>query len=116
MGQPTLLTETQSPPQTPKVIDRPYGNPSGNPGKTEGYSSTFIHIMLFLSRPHLQQVWSCSNGHLLLEATCTVSPAHQHKGIISVRLQLRNQLPFQVAEHLNALLVVQDLKARHGHV
>lgn len=59
---------------------------------------------------HLQQVWSCSDGHLLLEPAGTVSTTHQHKGIFCIWLQPRDQFPLQVPLNLNAVLVVQDLE------
>lgn len=59
----------------------------------------------------LQQVWSRSDGHLLLEPTGAVSTTHEHKGIFCIRLQPSDQLPLQVAWNLHALLVVEDLEA-----
>lgn len=89
---------------------RPYGGISRDLGKTDGHSATLFHIVRVSSWFHLQQVWSSSDGHLLLEATGAVSPAHQHKGILRIWLQLCDQLPLQVALNLHTLLVVEDLK------
>lgn len=59
----------------------------------------------------LEQVRSCSDGHLLLEPTGAASTAHEHEGIFCVWLQPCDQLPLQTAWDLQALLAVEDLKA-----
>ena len=91
---------------------RPDRGSSRGPGQTDGHSPTLFHILLIQSRFHPQEVGSCVDGHLLLEAAGTVPPTHQHKGVISIWLKLSDQLPLQVPLDLHTLLVVQYLKAR----
>lgn len=57
----------------------------------------------------LDQVRGSADGHLLLQTPRNVAPACQHKRVVCVWLELRDQLPLQVSLHFHALLVVQDL-------
>lgn len=57
----------------------------------------------------VDQVRSGADGNLLLQTSSNVAPACQHKRIVCVWLQLRDELPLQVSLHFHALLVVQDL-------
>lgn len=45
-----------------------------------------------------------------MQATSAVPPAHQHEGVISVRLQSCDQLPLEVALDFHTLLVIEDLQ------
>lgn len=62
----------------------------------------------------LEQVGRRADGHLLLQAPGAAAAAHQHEGVLRVRLQTRDQLPPLVARHLHAVLVVQDLVGRQS--
>lgn len=88
----------------------PYRRSIGDSGQADCHLATLLHIVMVHSWFYLQQVWSCSDGHLLLEPAGTVSTTHQHKGIFCIWLQLSDQFSLQVPWNLNTLLVVQDLE------
>lgn len=89
----------------------PDGRPLGDRGQADRHSATLLPIMAVQRRSGLQQVRSCSDGHLLLEPSGAVSTTHEHKGIFRIRLQPGDELPLQAAWNLHALLVVEDLEA-----
>lgn len=90
---------------------RPDGRPIGDCGQADCHPSVLVPIVMEHGWLDRQQVRSCSDGHLLLEPTGAASTAHEHEGVFRVRLQPRDQLPLQAARDLQALLVVEDLKA-----
>lgn len=89
----------------------PDGRPLGDPGQADCHSATLLPIVTVRRRSGLQQVRSCSDGHLLLEPSGAVSTTHEHEGILRIGLQPGDELPLQAAWNLHALLVVEDLEA-----
>lgn len=85
-------------------------------GQCDGEFATLLWILFVKGRFGGEQVRGGSDGDLLLQSTGAVPSAHQHKGVIRVRLQARDQLPLQVTLHLDALLVIQDLTAGGAQV
>lgn len=57
----------------------------------------------------VDQVRGGADGQLLLQSSSNVAPACQHKRIVRVWLQLRDQLSLLFPLHLHAPLVIQDL-------
>lgn len=57
----------------------------------------------------VDQVGGGADGQLLLQSSSNVAPACQHKRIVRVWLQLRDQLSLLFPLHLHAPLVIQDL-------
>lgn len=85
-------------------------------GQCDGEFAALLWILFVKSRFGGEQVRGGADGDLLLQSAGAVPSAHQHKGVIRVRLQVRDQLPLQVALHLDALLVIQDLTAGGAQV
>lgn len=85
-------------------------------GQCDGEFATLLWVLFMVGWFGGEQVWGGADGDLLLKSASAVPSAHQHKGVISVRLQSCDQLPLQVTLHLNALLVIQDLAAGGAQV
>ncbi len=85
-------------------------------GQCDGEFATLLWILFVKGRFGGEQVRGGADGDLLLQSAGAVPSAHQHEGVIRVRLQARDQLPLQVALHLDALLVIQDLTAGAAQV
>lgn len=85
-------------------------------GQCDGEFAALLWVLFMVGWFGGEQVWGSADGDLLLKSASAVPSAHQHKGVISVRLQPCDQLPLQVALHLNALLVIQDLAAGGAQV
>ena len=58
----------------------------------------------------MEHVRSGPDGDLLLETPRAAPAAHQHEGVLGLRLQTPDQPPAEVGRDLHALLVVQDLQ------
>lgn len=64
----------------------------------------------------VEQVRGRADGHLLLQSSGAAASVHQHKRVLGVRLKTGDQFPPQIALHLHALLVIQDLPQEGAHV
>lgn len=85
-------------------------------GQCDGEFAALLWILFVKGRFGGEQVRGGTDGDLLLQSAGAVPSAHQHEGVIRVRLQACDQLPLQVALHLDALLVIQDLTAGAAQV